>query len=65
LRAPRDQPIWKQEGDDVRRRVVATGAVYANRYISVLRIVDRKVTRWRDYLDPLAVFEAVGWPPRA
>jgi len=45
-------------------RVVATGAAYANRYISVLTIVDRKVTRWRDYLDPIAVFDAVGWPPR-
>ena len=45
-------------------RVVATGAAYANRYISVLTIVDRKVTRWRDYLDPLAVFDALGWPSR-
>ena len=43
-------------------RVVATGAPYANRYISVLTITDRKVSRWRDYLDPLAVFDAVGWP---
>jgi hypothetical protein len=23
-----------------------------------------EVTRWRDYLDPIAVFDAVGWPPR-
>jgi ketosteroid isomerase-like protein len=46
-------------------RVVATGAAYANRYISVLTIVDRKVSRWRDYLDPIAVFEAIGWPHRA
>jgi hypothetical protein len=23
---------------------------------------DRKVTRWRDYLDPVAVFDALGWP---
>jgi uncharacterized protein len=46
-------------------RVVATGAAYANRYISVLTIVGRKVTRWRDYLDPIAVFEAIGWPHRA
>jgi hypothetical protein len=30
----------------------------------VLTIVDRKVARWRDYLDPIAVFDAVGWPPR-
>jgi ketosteroid isomerase-like protein len=43
-------------------RAVATGAAYANRYISVLTIVDRKVTIWRDYLDPIAVFDAVGWP---
>ena len=46
-------------------RAVATGVAYANRYISVLTIVDRKVTRWRDYLDPIAVFDAVGWPPLA
>jgi uncharacterized protein len=45
-------------------RVVATGAPYGNRYISVLTVVDRKVTRWRDYLDPLAVFDALGWPAR-
>jgi ketosteroid isomerase-like protein len=46
-------------------RVVATQAAYTNRYISVTTIVDRKVTRWRDYLDPIAVFDAVGWPPSA
>jgi ketosteroid isomerase-like protein len=43
-------------------RTVATGAPYANRYISVLTIAGRKVTHWRDYLDPLAVFDALGWP---
>jgi uncharacterized protein len=43
-------------------RTVRTGAAYANRYISVLTIADRKVTRWRDYLDPVAVFDALGWP---
>jgi uncharacterized protein len=47
-------------------RVVTTGAAYSNRYVSVLTIAERKVTRWRDYLDPIAVFDAVGWPaPRA
>ena len=45
-------------------RVVPTGAPYANRYISVLTIADRKVKRWRDYLDPVAVFDAIGWPER-
>ena len=43
-------------------RVVPTGTVYGNRYVSVLSIVDRKVMHWRDYLDPLAVFDAIGWP---
>jgi uncharacterized protein len=46
-------------------RVVPTGAAFANRYISVLTIVDRKISRWRDYLDPIAVFDAIGWPRRA
>jgi uncharacterized protein len=45
-------------------RVVATGAPYANRYISVLKITDRAITHWRDYLDPIAVFDALGWPDR-
>jgi ketosteroid isomerase-like protein len=45
-------------------RVVATGAPYSNRYISVLTITDRKVSHWRDYLDPVAVFDALGWPSR-
>ena len=46
-------------------RVVPTGAPYTNRYISVLTITDRKVTHWRDYLDPVAVFDAFGWPSRS
>jgi limonene-1,2-epoxide hydrolase len=28
----------------------------------VLTITDRKITHWRDYLDPIAVFNALGWP---
>jgi hypothetical protein len=43
-------------------RVIATGTAYRNRYISVLSITDRKITHWRDYLDPTAVFDAIGWP---
>jgi uncharacterized protein len=46
-------------------RVFPTGTAYNNRYISVLFIVDRKIAHWRDYLDPLAVFDAVGWPAAA
>jgi len=40
--------------------IVATGHRYTNRFVSVIAIQDRKVTHWRDYLDPLAVFEALG-----
>ena len=47
------------------RRAVPTGNAYRNRYISVLSITDRKIAHWRDYLDPLAVFDAVGWPTAA
>jgi uncharacterized protein len=45
-------------------RVVATGAPYRNRYVSILTVQDRSVTRWRDHLDPVAVFDALGWPAR-
>ena len=44
-------------------RVVATGQPYGNRYISVVVIKDRKVTEWRDYLDPLRVFAALEGRP--
>ncbi|MFD4673736.1 nuclear transport factor 2 family protein [Lentzea sp. NPDC058450] len=42
--------------------VTTTGAAYGNRYISVLTIKDRRIVHWRDYLDPLVVFDALGWP---
>jgi hypothetical protein len=45
-------------------RVISTGAAYSNHYVSVLSIIDRKIVRWRDYFDPLAVFAAIGWPSR-
>jgi uncharacterized protein len=41
-------------------RAVATGRPYSNHYISVVTIKDRKIIHWRDYLDPLRVFEALG-----
>ena len=28
----------------------------------MITIAGRKVTHWRDYLDPVAVFDAIGWP---
>ena len=43
---------------------VATGNPYHNQFISVLTLRDREVVHWRDYLDPVAVFDALGWPQR-
>ena len=39
-----------------------TGRPYDNRFVSIVTIRDGKVIRWRDYLDPIAVFDAAGWP---
>lgn len=44
-------------------KVVETGYPYSNKYISVVTIKDRKVTAWRDYLDPLRVFAALEGRP--
>jgi uncharacterized protein len=44
----------------VHGHIVATGRPYTNRFVSVITIQDRKVTHWRDYLDPLAALEALG-----
>jgi ketosteroid isomerase-like protein len=41
---------------------IVDGADLFDRYVSVLTLEGRKVIRWRDYLDPLAVFDALGWP---
>ena len=40
-------------------KVVATGYPYSNRYFSAITLKDRKVSHWRDYLDPLRVFAAL------
>lgn len=46
----------------VHGQAVHTGRTYDNHFVSVITIKDRKITRWRDYLDPIAVFNATGWP---
>ena len=47
---------------EVHGESVQTGRPYDNRFVSVVTIKDGKVTWWRDYLDPVAVFDAAGWP---
>ncbi len=44
----------------VHGQAVQTGRTYDNHFVSVITIKDRKVTHWRDYLDPVAVFNAIG-----
>jgi uncharacterized protein len=46
----------------VHGQAVQTGRPYDNHFVSVITIEERKVTHWRDYLDPVAVFNAIGWP---
>ncbi len=40
-------------------KVLATGVAYDNRLVSVATIEDRKIVRWRDYMDSLAVWTAL------
>jgi uncharacterized protein len=47
---------------EVHGEAARTGRPYDNRFVSIITIKDRKVTHWRDYLDPVAVFDATGWP---
>ena len=49
---------------EVHGESVLTGRPYNNHFASIITIKDRKVTHWRDYLDPIAVFDASGWPER-
>ena len=45
-------------------RALKTGNLYRNRFISVLTLRNRDVAHWRDYLNPVAVFDAQGWLQR-
>jgi ketosteroid isomerase-like protein len=47
---------------EVHGESVQTGRPYNNRFVSIVTIKNGKVTWWRDYLDPVAVFDAAGWP---
>ena len=49
---------------EVHGESVPTGRPYNNRFASIITVKNGKVTHWRDYLDPIAVFDASGWPKR-
>jgi ketosteroid isomerase-like protein len=44
---------------EVYGRVVASGATYENRFVSIVTIENRKIVLWRDYMDSLAVVRAL------
>ena len=44
----------------VHGKVLATGAPYDNRFISVITIENRKIVHWIDYMDSLAAWKALG-----
>jgi ketosteroid isomerase-like protein len=47
---------------EVRGESVQTGRPYNSRFVSIITVTNAKVVHWRDYLDPIAVFEATGRP---
>jgi ketosteroid isomerase-like protein len=47
---------------EVHGRVLATGAAYDNRFASIATLEDRKIVRWRDYMDSLAAWTALNRP---
>ena len=44
---------------EVHGTIVKTGGAYENRFVSVVTIADRKIVRWRDYMDSLAAWRAL------
>jgi len=47
---------------EVHGESMQTRRPYNNRFVSIITVENAKVVHWRDYLDPIAVFEATGWP---
>src|SRR5271166_3322216 len=47
---------------EVHGEVLATGATYDNRFVSIATIENRKIVRWRDYMDSLAAWKALTKP---
>ena len=47
---------------EVHGKVLANGASYDNRFVSIATIENRKIVRWRDYMDSLATWTALNKP---
>jgi uncharacterized protein len=44
---------------EVHGTILATGVNYNNRFCSIIRIENRKIAHWRDYMDSLAAWNAL------
>jgi len=44
---------------EVHGKVLVTGTSYDNRFVSIVTIENRKIVRWRDYMDSLATWTAL------
>ncbi|MGJ4946588.1 nuclear transport factor 2 family protein [Bradyrhizobium sp. HKCCYLS1011] len=44
---------------EVHGTILANGATYDNRFCSIIRIEDRKIAHWRDYMDSLTAWNAL------
>ena len=44
---------------EVHGTILATGVEYDNRFCSIVRIENRKIAHWRDYMDSLAAWNAL------
>ena len=44
---------------EVHGTILATGVKYNNRFCSIIKIENRKIANWRDYMDSLAAWNAL------
>ncbi len=44
---------------EVHGNILATGVKYNNRFCSIIKIANRKIVHWRDYMDSLAAWNAL------
>jgi ketosteroid isomerase-like protein len=50
---------------EVHGTILAADAKYDNRFASIITIEHRKISRWRDYMDSLAAWNAIVGPARS
>jgi ketosteroid isomerase-like protein len=44
---------------EVQGTILATGVKYNNRFCSIIKVENRKIVHWRDYMDSLAAWNAL------